>query len=181
MQNTNIKFMLILTVLFFSSLPVNAEEMANDYVNSAQVSQKIKQMEFIQTPSAESVTVKKMDNITIAASMLFGFDSAELTKDAKTIILERINRLYGKGKLTSILEVRGYTCNLGPESYNKALSMKRAQAVADYIAEQAPNVALEQIRVVGMGEESPIASNDTKDGRMMNRRVEILAEAEIQK
>ena len=137
-------------------------------------------MELVKTPSAASVTVKQMEKITLGASMLFPFDSAELTQDAKAIILERVNRFQGKGRLTSIMEVRGYTCTMGPEAYNQSLSERRAQAVADYIAEKAPNVAADQIKVVGMGEASPIASNDTKEGRMKNRRVEIVAEAEIQ-
>ncbi|MEL0584054.1 MAG: OmpA family protein [Candidatus Thiodiazotropha sp. (ex. Lucinoma kazani)] len=138
-------------------------------------------LEVVRAPTAVSATVKQMEKITIGANMLFGFDSAELSSDAKIIIMDRIGRFQGKGKLTSIMEVQGHTCSMGSESYNQTLSEKRAQAVADYIAENAPNVATNSINAVGMGESSPVASNDTEEGRMQNRRVEILAEAEIQK
>lgn len=141
----------------------------------------VTRVEVVKTPTAASVSMKKKEKITLGASMLFGFDSAELTTDAKAIIMERIDRFKGKGKLTSDMQVHGFTCNMGPEEYNQTLSQRRAEAVAAYIAENAPNVALEDIKVVGKGEEMPVASNDTREGRELNRRVEIFAEAEVMK
>lgn len=56
---------------------------------------------------------------------------------------------------------------------NKALSIARAQAVADYLS-QRHGIRRDQITTVGHGEEQPIADNDTKAGRQQNRRVEIV-------
>ncbi len=56
---------------------------------------------------------------------------------------------------------------------NKALSVARAQAVADYLAQQ-HRIDPARVAVLGYGEERPIASNETDEGRATNRRVEIV-------
>ena len=141
----------------------------------------VMEIEQVTAPTAGTVTVQVVEKIAIAAKMLFDFDSAELSDDAKAVIDERINHFKGGARLTSIMEVRGYTCSMGPEAYNQKLSERRAQAVADYISANAPNVDASEIKAVGMGEADPVASNDTREGREQNRRVEILAEGEIKK
>ena len=137
--------------------------------------------EVVVAPTAATVTTKVMEKITIAAELLFAFDSAELSDDAKAVIDERINRFQGKVKLTSILKVVGHTDSTGPEAYNQGLSERRAQAVADYITANAVNVAASDIEVVGKGETDPVASNDTREGRAKNRRVVIWGEGEVKK
>lgn len=69
------------------------------------------------------------------------------------------------------VEVRGYTDSTGGYQYNVDLSVKRAQSVATYLVNQ--GVAGARVGAYGFGPEQPIASNDTKEGRAMNRRVEI--------
>ena len=136
-------------------------------------------VEIVATPTAATISTKVMEKVTIAANMLFAFDSAELSSDAKAVIDERIDRVRGRVKLTSIMEVRGHTCSMGPEAYNQKLSERRAQAVADYIVSASPRVTASDIKVVGMGESDPVATNDTREGRMKNRRVEIFAQGEV--
>ena len=138
--------------------------------------------EVVVTPTAATVTTKVMEKITIAGELLFAFDSAVLTDDAKAVIDERINRFQGKVKLTSILKVVGHTDSTGPEAYNQGLSERRAQAVADYLMEHAKvNLTASDIEVVGKGETDPVASNDTREGRAKNRRVVIWGEGEVRK
>jgi len=137
------------------------------------------QVEVVATPTAATITGQAMQKITIAAAMLFGFDSAELSEDARAVIDERIQTLRGKAKLTSAMRIEGHTDSSGPEAYNLKLSQRRAQAVADYIVSQAYNVKASDIEVVGMGESDPIASNTTAEGRAENRRVVIFAEGEV--
>ena len=60
------------------------------------------------------------------------------------------------------------------------LSERRAQAIADYLQSQ-NKVSDTEIEVVGMGESNPVASNDTREGRALNRRVDILFEGVINK
>ena len=68
------------------------------------------------------------------------------------------------------ISVTGHTDSLGSEEYNQALSEQRAATVAAQISSQYPGASID---VKGMGESSPIASNDTAEGRQQNRRVDI--------
>jgi OOP family OmpA-OmpF porin len=133
-------------------------------------------VEVVTTPTAKTVTTTIKQRVTIAAEMLFGFDSAELSEDAKTVIDERIQTLRGGVQLSSAMRVEGHTDSTGPEAYNMKLSQRRAQAVADYIVSESYNVTASDIEVVGMGESNPIASNATREGRAQNRRVVIEAQ-----
>ena len=65
------------------------------------------------------------------------------------------------------------TDNYGEESYNEALSLKRANAVADAWAKGA-NIPRENLTTRGLGKKYPIASNSTAQGRAENRRVSVV-------
>ena len=68
-------------------------------------------------------------------------------------------------------EIGGYTDGIGSVNYNIKLSQKRAQAVVDYLVSK--GVKMHNLNVVGYGKANPIATNETPEGRSMNRRVEI--------
>ncbi len=68
--------------------------------------------------------------------------------------------------------VAGHTDSQGEEAMNQALSEKRAQAVADYLIKNHPEIEKDQLTQKGYGESEPVASNDTTEGRAKNRRVE---------
>lgn len=141
----------------------------------------VARVEIVGNATAASVSAKVQEKVVIGANLLFPFDSAELSDDAKEIIDERINRLKGKMKLTSIVKVVGYADSTGPAEYNQVLSERRAKAVADYIVANAPRVTSNHIEVIGKGEADPVASNDTREGRAQNRRVVIFAEGVVEK
>jgi OOP family OmpA-OmpF porin len=90
--------------------------------------------------------------------------------DSVSEILEPHRPLLRQGLET--LYVIGHTDSRGSEEYNMALSKGRAQAVADHLLTQDPSRS-QFIKVVGRGESEPVASNDTDEGRTMNRRVVI--------
>jgi OOP family OmpA-OmpF porin len=69
------------------------------------------------------------------------------------------------------LRVTGHTSSIGAKAHNKALSLKRAQAVAEVLV--AEGLPKDRIATAGMGPEQPIADNATKAGQAKNRRVEI--------
>ncbi len=71
----------------------------------------------------------------------------------------------------TIVEVSGHTDSVGSDAANQTLSERRANAVSGYLTSQ--GLQRERFEVVGMGERYPIASNDTDQGRGLNRRVEI--------
>jgi OOP family OmpA-OmpF porin len=68
------------------------------------------------------------------------------------------------------LEIRGHTDSQGPANFNLELSQKRAESVRQYMIKG--GVDPSRLTAVGVGEEEPIASNATPDGRAQNRRIE---------
>jgi OOP family OmpA-OmpF porin len=137
-------------------------------------------LEVVAAETAATATVTAMDKIAIAATMLFDFDSAELSDDAKAVIDERIQALAGQARLTSAMRIEGHTDSTGPEAYNLQLSERRAQAVADYIVSKAYRVTAADIELIAKGESEPVASNETREGRAQNRRVDIAAQGAMQ-
>jgi outer membrane protein OmpA-like peptidoglycan-associated protein len=71
-----------------------------------------------------------------------------------------------------VIQISGHTDNLGTEAYNQKLSEDRARAVYMYIISK--NISTVRVSSVGYGESRPIASNDTEEGRALNRRVEFV-------
>jgi outer membrane protein OmpA-like peptidoglycan-associated protein len=102
----------------------------------------------------------------------FGFDSAELSPEAKAAVDQFVQKLVADNRGV-YLEIRGYTDNVGPDDYNVILSKRRATAVMEYFYKQY-HIPLYRMQVIGMGNADPVADNKTKEGRSQNRRVEIL-------
>jgi len=71
----------------------------------------------------------------------------------------------------TIIEVAGHTDSTGTAEYNRQLSQRRASSVADYLSTR--GVAQVRIMTAAGGEDHPIASNATEQGRAANRRVEV--------
>ena len=69
------------------------------------------------------------------------------------------------------LVVTGYTSSVGGKAFNKALSKRRADAVAKVLEES--GISKERLSTVGAGPDNPVADNATKEGQARNRRVEI--------
>ena len=70
-----------------------------------------------------------------------------------------------------LVDLVGYTDSMGSEAYNQKLSERRAQAVYQYLVSRGINGSI--IDVMGRGELDPVASNETEEGRALNRRVDI--------
>jgi OOP family OmpA-OmpF porin len=100
----------------------------------------------------------------------FDFDSAKL----KPGMMAALDEVAAKVKATpgeEMLNIVGHTDSTGPDAYNMTLSVRRAQAAADYLADQ--GVSRASMTIEGKGETSPVADNGTREGRAQNRRVEI--------
>ena len=115
--------------------------------------------------------VRQGDNITLnmPSNITFDFDSSTL-KPQFTPILDNVAQTLTQYNQT-VVEVAGHTDNVGTDSYNQALSERRANSVAAYLGSR--GVMQQRMITVGAGETRPIASNDTDAGRAQNRRVEI--------
>jgi len=77
---------------------------------------------------------------------------------------------------TLIIEVGGYTDNVGSDDMNQTLSQNRAGSVRDYLVKQ--GVEGKSVSARGFGNTSPVASNDNAGGRQSNRRVELVVSGE---
>jgi outer membrane protein OmpA-like peptidoglycan-associated protein len=119
-------------------------------------------------------------NIVLPAGALFEFDKAEITEEAATNLEERLIefREDWRPELAQAFAaiIIGHTDSIGRENYNLELSLKRAEAVGEFLV--ANGVPAQKLRVLGRGAGDPIASNDTDAGRAENRRVEIFVIAE---
>jgi outer membrane protein OmpA-like peptidoglycan-associated protein len=109
--------------------------------------------------------------ITLDGSVLFVTAKAELLPLAKQKLDEVAKALMDVDAKQSIV-VEGHTDSRGADDMNQKLSEDRANAVRAYLVER--GVKPERIKAVGRGEATPIASNDTPEGRANNRRVEIV-------
>jgi outer membrane protein OmpA-like peptidoglycan-associated protein len=118
------------------------------------------------------VTVTRVGDI-ITLSMPGGrtFASGSSSVDAKFYpVLDSVVIVLGEYDQTYV-DIIGHTDSKGSKEYNQRLSEKRAKSVARYLESQA--VTPKRVIADGMGEDDPIATNDTTEGRAMNRRVEI--------
>lgn len=77
------------------------------------------------------------------------------------------------------VDVEGHTDSVGPDDYNQGLSQRRAQAVVDLLVNEY-GIAPSRLQAKGYGESRPVASNDTEDGRALNRRVMATLEVEYE-
>ncbi len=77
---------------------------------------------------------------------------------------------YMTHKKSSRIEISGHTDNVGKKAANKSLSQRRAEACRKYLISK--GIDGSRIQAAGFGDEQPIASNDTAEGRQKNRRIE---------
>ncbi|MFO8152801.1 OmpA family protein [Thioalkalivibrio sp.] len=108
---------------------------------------------------------------TLSAETLFDFDSATLRSEGRETLSELAESLTAADVTYTSVLVEGHTCNIGPAEYNQTLSERRAESVVDYL--ESEGVRPDAIRMVGYGEERPTADNSTREGRELNRRVEV--------
>lgn len=120
-------------------------------------------------PKKEEVAVQVGEHLT-AQNMLFNFGSARILPEAIQILTQALDLLQKYPDLG--VEINGYTCNIGPESFNMELSRARAEAVKKWFLEK--GIAADRLTAKWHGPDNPVATNDTKEGRKQNRRVEII-------
>ncbi len=105
----------------------------------------------------------------ILKNIFFDFDKSTLRTES-TNELERLTNLLKVDAPTLKIEISGHTDSKGADAYNKVLSNNRAKAVVDYLISK--GISPDRLTSAGYGEEQPIATNDTDEGRQLNRRTE---------
>jgi len=100
----------------------------------------------------------------------FGFGKSKLPAQAKSELSEVAGVL--KNNPGQVVVIEGHTDNVGSPDYNHSLAMKRAEAVRAALVRD--GVESSRITIQSQGEQNPIASNDTREGRRENRRVQVM-------
>lgn len=108
--------------------------------------------------------------VTMPQDILFSTDSAVVVPSLQDDLRTLAYNLQDYPSTT--VQVIGHTDNTGSAAYNQELSSRRASAVATILT--ANGVAPGRVVAFGRGEDAPIATNLTPDGRAQNRRVEII-------
>jgi outer membrane protein OmpA-like peptidoglycan-associated protein len=104
----------------------------------------------------------------VLRNIFFDFDKATLRSESTSELDRLINLLTTYGTLK--IEISGFTDNKGSAEYNQRLSESRAKSVVDYLI--AHGIASGRLTYKGYGMEQPIATNETDEGRQLNRRTE---------
>jgi outer membrane protein OmpA-like peptidoglycan-associated protein len=115
--------------------------------------------------------------ITLDGQVLFVTGKAELLPIAQ----ERLNQVAQSLKDLDddkLVSIEGFTDSRGADDMNQKLSQDRADAVKNFLVSH--GVKPEKVRSIGRGEASPVASNETPEGRANNRRVEIVVSSSAQ-
>lgn len=107
--------------------------------------------------------------LNMPGNITFKVDGADINANFYDVLnsVALVLKEYSK----TLINVTGHTDSTGSDAYNLTLSQKRAASVGQYLASH----GIDPVRIAtqGMGESAPIASNDTPEGRQLNRRVEL--------
>jgi len=122
--------------------------------------------------SNDTVIVLVKGKTVVLRGVNFEFNKATLTKLSETILWRAYNAMVANPEVSVV--ITGHTDNVGSQKYNQELSLKRAQAVKNWLVEK--GIASKRMRTVGRGMNEPVASNDTEEGRLQNRRMEFYVE-----
>ena len=112
--------------------------------------------------------------VRLTSDILFDFNSAALRSASKATLRE-LATTFQRYSDINYIEVDGHTDSVGSDDFNLDLSKRRASSVRDYLVDQ--GVASRHIVARGFGESQPKSTNETAEGRQLNRRVEISIKA----
>ena len=124
-----------------------------------------------QTAGSGIDVTRDGDNLILnmPSNVTFAVDSSAISPAFQATLGEVANTLSRYEK--SYVDVLGHTDSTGSDAYNQSLSERRAESVANFLANS--GVQRARLATKGYGESQPIASNSTEEGRAANRRVEI--------
>ena len=115
------------------------------------------------TRVGDQIVLNMPSNITFASDQDQVIPGFYPTLNSVALVLNKYNQ--------TLVDILGHTDSDGDDGYNLALSQRRAQSVGNYLSTQ--RVDPRRFLVTGMGESQPVASNSTREGKALNRRVEI--------
>lgn len=112
------------------------------------------------------------ETVLTESRVRFASDKADLDDQGRKAIDEFANQVKANNQDVYI-EIQGHTDSRGSEEYNERLGLDRAESVRRYLSSQ-HGFALHRMSTISYGESAPIAGNDTRDERALNRRVALV-------
>jgi outer membrane protein OmpA-like peptidoglycan-associated protein len=109
-----------------------------------------------------------LNTVASVARLFFAEKSFDIAPDRRGALKKIVAILKNCRNVT--IEVEGYTDSTGTPTNNKRLSELRAKSVVDFLA--AAGIDPSKLKAIGFGQERPITTNSTPEGRRMNRRIE---------
>lgn len=140
----------------------------SEYIKTSEIKKTEPQKVNFEVKPVEIGTTVKLNNIYFASN------SAVFEKSSLIVLDNFLEYLQENSSIK--ISIHGHTDNVGDDNSNQTLSEQRAKAVAEYLI----LMGLDKNRIVsthGYGEKKPVSSNDTEDGRALNRRTEFVIEA----
>jgi len=152
-----------------------AQRAADTAQTAARGAQSTAERSLAHTDEVGKTLEKKVDaantfQMATTETVLFKTGQYKLDDDAKAKLTEIASR--SKQNQRFIIEIQGFTDKTGSPETNAVLSQKRAEAVTRYLINE-HQIPLRNIDTIGSGYASPVADDKTRDGRKMNRRVEV--------
>jgi len=144
---------------------------AGGYIWSKQMADKKAAMERATQGTGVAVT-QTTDNqlkLQIPSDVSFDTGRSDIKSNLRPILDQFANGL--SDQPNTEVRIVGHTDNVGSDAVNNPLSLQRAQSARDYLTAHGVNPS--RVTIMGRGEQEPIATNATMDGRAQNRRVEI--------
>jgi len=109
------------------------------------------------------------EKVTFATDAFFDFDKAVLKPESQAKLTDLVEKT--KGVNLEVIIAVGHTDSVGADGYNQKLSIRRSDAVKNFLASK--GIEKNRIYTEGKGESQPVADNKTSEGRAKNRRVEV--------
>ena len=113
--------------------------------------------------------VPTSEKVSYSADAFFDFDKSVLKPAGKASLDELVANIAGIN--TEVIIAVGHTDSVGTDAYNQKLSVRRAEAVKEYLGTK--GIEASRVYTEGKGESQPVADNKTAEGRAKNRRVEL--------
>ncbi len=151
----------------YKTSPIKIDTDGGSVADGAEITNKTNPLDSQDDIKKPMIKLEKGKKVVLKG-VNFESNKATLTANSASILEKAYNALVANPDVQ--IEISGHTDSQGSDEYNQALSLRRAQAVKNWLAQR--GIAGNRMMTVGKGEMEPIANNNTKEGRAENRRIE---------
>lgn len=149
------------------TVSVDAMDLLDDGKRADFIRKVFYDVEIIPAPVARAPV--PMEEVLVFRSVHFDFDKANIKPEFVPVLKEAAEIIKARPGRNVVVE--GHTCNIGPAVYNQGLSERRAASVRTFLIDE--GIAGDRLKAVGYGLNNPKYDNNTREGRSLNRRVEL--------